>query len=91
MPARALYVAHLGPSLAHLSNELTTRQEDLAYENTTLLEDVMAQRQQIKSLMGGIENAVLDLERATQCLSPDEIDRLRDENRNLNEAMEVTA
>lgn len=89
LPARELYVAHLAPSLSQMSADLSKQQEELASENAAMLEEVLAQRQQIKKLMGGLEDAVNDMEQATQCLNNDELDALRNENRSVNDAMEL--
>jgi len=58
-------------------------------ENIELLERVMKQRKQVQSLVQGLENVVADLDASVAALSPEEVDALREEFREVDHEMRV--
>jgi len=89
LPAQQLYLSHLRPSLAQDSQRLKERQGEVQAENIELLERVMKQRKQVQSLVQGLENVVADLDASVAALSPEEVDALREEFREVDHEMRV--
>lgn len=87
LPANDLYLAHLAPSLSQISATLKEEQDALSVENAQLLQRVMQQRQQIKSMVDGLQQAMSQLEQAATVLSSEDVDRLRNEVRDADEEM----
>ena len=87
LPARTLYVSHLAPSLKTYEVEIKQRQEELAGENQELIARVLQQRRDIQKLMEGLEGVVEDLNGSVQALVPEEMEGLKQENREVDEVM----
>lgn len=87
LPARQLYVSHLAPSLKQYDTDIKKRQEHLAEENQELIARVMQQRRDIQKLMAGLESVVEDLNGSVKALVPEEMEGLREGNREVDEVM----
>lgn len=57
-----LYQAHLTPYLQQAENALNAKIETAQSENAALAERIIAQRQEIESLLSGLEAVMTDLE-----------------------------
>jgi kinetochore protein NNF1 len=57
-----LYQAHLTPYLQQAENALNAKLETAQAQNAALAERVLAQRQEIESLLSGLESVMTDLE-----------------------------
>lgn len=87
LPAQQLYISHLAPRLKGYDTEIKARQEALAGENQELIERVMQQRRDIQRLMEGLEGVVGDLNGSVKALVPEEMEGLREGNREVDEVM----
>ena len=93
LPAQQLYLSHLAPTLTQHSRTLRERQDVVQTENVELLGHVMQQRKGIEGLFKGLETVVADLDASVATLqSPDaNVEGLRDEVRDVDEEMRMTA
>lgn len=87
LPAKQLYISHLAPTLGEYDKQMKERHDMLATENQEIMNRIMQQRNDIKSLIDGLDNVVKDLNGSVEALQPQEIEALRDENREVDEAM----
>lgn len=87
LPAQQLYVSHLAPSLKQYDTDIKARQEVLAGENQELIAKVQQQRKDIQQLMEGLEGVVKDLNGSVQTLVPEEMEGLREGNREADEVI----
>jgi kinetochore protein NNF1 len=63
----------------------------LQAENAEILQRVLQQRNEIESIMKGLENVVVDLDQSAAALKPEDIDELMDEAREVDEDLRVQA
>ncbi|CAK4031594.1 Hypothetical predicted protein [Lecanosticta acicola] len=87
LPAKQLYISHLAPTLGEYDRQMKERQELLATENQEIMGRVMQQRKDIKSLIDGLENVVKDLNGSVEALQPEDMQALREKNREVDESM----
>ncbi|KAF2172098.1 hypothetical protein M409DRAFT_17340 [Zasmidium cellare ATCC 36951] len=87
LPAQTLYISHLAPSLKGYDQEIRSRQEALAGENQELIARVLQQRKDLQRLMEGLEGVVEDLNGSVKALVPEEMEGLKEENREVDEVM----
>jgi kinetochore protein NNF1 len=87
LPAKRLYISHLAPTLKMYGEQMRGREEVLGEENRVLCGRVLQQRRDILSLMEGWEGVVRDLNGSVEALKPEEMDALREENREVDEGM----
>ncbi|KAK4508240.1 hypothetical protein PRZ48_001978 [Zasmidium cellare] len=87
LPAKTLYISHLAPRLKGYDAEIKARQDELAGENQELIARVMQQRKDIQKLMEGLEGVVEDLNGSVKALVPEEVEGLREGNREVDEVM----
>ncbi|EME48578.1 hypothetical protein DOTSEDRAFT_120425 [Dothistroma septosporum NZE10] len=87
LPAKQLYISHLAPTLGRYEQEMKARQEVLAEENHELAARVLQQRRDIQALMEGLEGVVRDLNGSVEALSKEDVEGLREKNREVDEVM----
>lgn len=87
LPAKQLYISHLAPTLQMYQGQMKAREESLGEENQVLIEKILQQRKDIQSLVDGLEGVVKDLNGSVAAMKPEEMDALREENRDVDEAM----
>lgn len=87
LPAKQLYISHLAPTLQMYEEQMKAREESLGEENQVLIEKILQQRSDIQSLVNGLEEVVKNLNGSVAAMRPEEMDSLREENREVDEAM----
>lgn len=87
LPARQLYISHLAPTLAEWERSMRERQEELGKENEEIMERVTQQRRDIQRLIGGLESVVEDLNGSVRALQPEQMEGLREEAREADQAL----
>lgn len=70
---------------------MKVRQSAMQTENAELLARVMQQRKDIAAVVQGLENVVADLDASVGALQDEDIDVLREEARDADEAVEAVA
>ncbi|KXT10912.1 hypothetical protein AC579_3486 [Pseudocercospora musae] len=87
LPARQLYLSHLAPTLGKFARDMSQRQENLSKENEEIMERIVQQRQDIKRLLDGLEGVIRDLNGSVEAMKPEELEKLREEVREVDEGM----
>lgn len=77
------------PFLESQSQELDARVVATQEANAELLQTVLAQRQEIEALVGGLESVVRDLEVSAQMMGQEEVQGLSGEIRDLESEMKT--
>lgn len=85
LPAKQLYISHLAPTLGRYEGDMRSRQEELARENEEVIARVVQQRKDIKALIDGLEGVVRDLNGSVEALQPDEMEGLKEGNREADD------
>lgn len=70
MPPTELYNAHLSPQLVLIQAELEERLKSTRARNEELLGLIIKEREEVESLVKGLEAVVRDLEGANEVLEP---------------------
>ncbi|PNS21482.1 hypothetical protein CAC42_1261 [Sphaceloma murrayae] len=76
LPARSLYLAHLGPKLQAQQGELRTALEKMHAENDVLAATLRSQREEIHQVVGSVEKVVQDIDASLEVISPQEMQAL---------------
>ena len=66
IPPQQLFLAHLAPSLGDTKSRLETDTENSQAENITIMEETRLQEDEIENWISGLENAIRDVENASQ-------------------------
>lgn len=89
--AKELYQAHLTPYLEKAQATLDSKLEETQEENAELAEKIQLQRQEIESLLSGLEGVVSDLEGAVTATTEfDTEGNLRKEVLQMDEAVKAS-
>lgn len=70
LPPTELYTAHLSPQLAPIQAELEERLRSTRARNEELVALIQREREEVESLVNGLEAVVRDLEGAKKVLGP---------------------
>lgn len=73
LPANALYLAHLAPSLREQKAALDSQLQTAQSENARLLDSVLQQRREIETLVGSFETVIADVNAANAVLPSEDM------------------
>ncbi|KAF2155969.1 Nnf1-domain-containing protein [Myriangium duriaei CBS 260.36] len=73
LPARSLYLAHLGSTVETRHTQLTSQLEKLQTQNQDLLDTLAKQRAEIEQTIGSVESVIADLDASLQALPAEEM------------------
>ncbi|KAF2084309.1 hypothetical protein K490DRAFT_17981, partial [Saccharata proteae CBS 121410] len=79
LPPEALTIAHLMPFLSNHKTALESQLSETQAANSTLRDEILAQRAEINALVQGLEEVVGDIERSVPLLTQDDVEVLPDE------------
>ena len=79
--------AHLGPFLNSQETALKTSISTLEEQNTALAETVIQQREEIDTVVRGLEALVGDLEKAAEMVQSEEVRKLTQETKAMREEL----
>lgn len=79
LPANALYLAHLAPSLRDQQAVLNTRLQNAHSENARLLDSILQQRRDIEHLVASFETVVTDVDAANAELASQDMTALTED------------
>ena len=72
LPPASLLNMHFSPCVQDQSNSLESQLRNVQQSNSELINQVLAQREEIEALMAGLEGVIRDVDEAAQKLgSPD--------------------
>ncbi|KAJ2898694.1 putative mind kinetochore complex component protein [Zalerion maritima] len=88
LPPETILAAHLAPHLVAHQSQLNARIQTIQSKNAALWEEVQSQRAEIATMLEGLDNAVNDLDGATELLEPI-VDDVGKETRDIEMEMET--